>query len=253
MKLLQPLLKLLCILALTLFTNVAAANGLARIKDPDGFTNVHDSADRQSKIVGVLYTEDFFRCRPSDGDWWLITALKNDSTGRRLTGYVHKSRIQWIDSLDRETRRLLLTGIFTKHRDLATQFHIAHSAADKAAYKTSRVALEAYHEQFYGPAISTLPLYFCQTGDTSLLQLFFSAMIADAGSADEMPSFAIASCYICRPDMVLRQVKLITNPQDRERLYSEIDWGLQFHFDVPGNGQSDDAEYLRLKKKLTTR
>ena len=228
----------------------SAGNGLARIKDKDGFTNVRDSASSHSNIVGVLTAEDLFFCTPSTSVWWRIVSFKNDSTGKQLIGYVHSSRIQLIDSLDNESRRTLFTNVLTKHRTLALDFHAAYTSKNSELYKSTGVALEKHSDESYSPILHSLSLYFCQTSDSVILQLFCSTVIADAGSANEVPSIALGECYICHSNLVLNQVKLIKNQNDRKLIYDDIEYGLINIYDVPEDGKSNNKEYLRLRKQL---
>ena len=85
---------------------------------------------------------------------------------------------------------------------------------------------------------------------TILLQLFFATILADHGSADESPSTAIGDCFICQTDIVARQAGMIKNKEQRQSIYSDIEWGLVNHYDVDEDGKSKDKDFNRLKKRL---
>jgi hypothetical protein len=240
----------LIIFSVVFISGVSGSNNLARIIDKDGFTNVRDSGSTNSKVVSTLSTEDFFICIPSPSTWWRITAFKNDSAGKQLVGYVHSSRIQLIDSLSDASKQALLIKVLDRHKSLATEFHSAFTSKNSAAYKTSRTALEKHSEETYTPILNTLSNYFCHTGDTVVVQHFLAAIIADSGSANEMPCNALCQCYICFPAAVIRQVLLFKNPRQRAILFEDIEYGLLNHYDVPEDGKSNNQDYLRLRKQL---
>ena len=82
---------------------------VAIIKDEDGFTLIRKSADVNSQIVDTLFNEEFFQYVKTDtSDWY--KAYKMWYT----TGYVHKSRIQNLKSLDRTSQHNLIDSIFDK-------------------------------------------------------------------------------------------------------------------------------------------
>jgi len=240
----------LIVFSVVFISGVSASNNLAQINDQDGFTNVRDSASSYSNIVGILTVEDFFVCIPSPSTWWRVTAFKNDSTGKQLSGYVHSSRIQLIDSLDNTSKRALLIKVLDRHKSMATEFHAAFTSKNSPAYKSSRAALEKHSEENYTPILNTLSNYFCETGDTVVIQHFLAAIIADSGSANEMPCNALCQCYICFPAAVISQVLQFKNLRQRAILFEDIEYGLLNHYDVSEDGKSSNRDYLRLREQL---
>lgn len=58
--------------------------------DPDGYTNIREQPDKQSKIVGkVVKDELFYYAQPCGSDWYLI----NKNITNNPIGYIHKSKI----------------------------------------------------------------------------------------------------------------------------------------------------------------
>lgn len=74
----------------------SAGHPSAVINDPDGFTNVREGQNGQSKIVGKIYNGDVFYYEKTSSDWWEVY-LKDDNN---MMGYMHKSRIKDVDSSD---------------------------------------------------------------------------------------------------------------------------------------------------------
>jgi hypothetical protein len=92
---------LLLFVAVALTTTIYAQ--LAVIKDSDGFTNVRESKSASSKIVGKLNADDIF-LYDSDNEEEQWVGVYLDISGKRyLQGYIHKSRLQPLDKLEKLT------------------------------------------------------------------------------------------------------------------------------------------------------
>lgn len=229
--------------SLTLF----AENKLAIINDPDGFTYVRSGQGKDFKVVDTLFTEDFFYFQFIDNsEWAKITAWK----GRQIEGFVHKSRVQEVEKLDNKKQRELITKTLERHRILADNFQSAWKSKDSLAYRTTVRQLEFHSDTKYDPILTILPKYFCSTNDIEVLQLFFSTMWADKGSANEMPSFSIGSCFICNPDLVIEHLTKMKNIEQKKLIFDHIEWGLLNNFGVDENGKSDNKEFNKLKARL---
>lgn len=228
---------------LTLF----AENKLAIINDPDGFTYVRSGKGKDFKIVDTLFTEDFFYFQYIDNsEWAKVTAWK----GGQIEGFVHKSRVQEFEKLESKKQKELITKILDRHRVLADNFQNAWKSKDSLAYRTTRGELEFYSDTKYDPILSILSKYFCSTSDTKVLQLFFATMWADKGSANEMPSFSIGNCLVCKPDLVIEQLQKIKDIEQKKLLFDQIEWGLLNNFSVDEHGKSDNKEFNKLKARL---
>lgn len=229
--------------SLTLF----AETKLAIIKDPDGFTFVRSGQGKDFKVVDTLFTDDFFYFQFVDNsEWAKVTTWK----GRQIEGFVHKSRIQEFEKLDNNKQKELITKTLDRHRILADNFQNAWKSKDSLAYRTTVRQLEFHSDTKYDPILTILPKYFCLTNDIEVLQLFFAAMWADNGSANEMPSFSIGDCYICNPDLIIEQLTRIKNIEQKKTIFDHIEWGILNHFDVDENGKSGNKEFNKLKSRL---
>ncbi len=70
----------------------------ALIKDPDGYCNIRQSANSQSKVLDTLSNDRivFVFEEQAEGNWLPVDYKKGNET---LSGYVHKSRIAFLTSL----------------------------------------------------------------------------------------------------------------------------------------------------------
>jgi hypothetical protein len=229
--------------SLTLF----AENKLAIINDPDGFTFVRSGQGREFKVADTLFTEDFFYFQFVDNsDWAKVTAWK----GRQIEGFIHKSRIQEVEKLDPKKQKELIIKTLDRHRFLADNFQNAWKSKDSLAYRITVRELEFHSDTKYDPILTILPKYFCSTNDIEVLQLFFATMWADKGSANEMPSFSIGKCFMCKPDLVIEQLTKIKDIEHKKSIFDQIEWGLLNNFAVDENGKSENKEFIKLKARL---
>ncbi len=229
--------------SLTLF----AENKLAIINDLDGFTYVRSGQGKDFIVVDTLFTDDFFYFQFIDNSEWVkVTAWK----GRQIEGFVHKSRVQEVEKLDSKKQRGLIAKTLERHRILADNFQNAWKSKNSLAYRTTVRELEFFSDTKYDPILNILPKYICSTKDIEVLQLFFATMWADKGSANEIPSFSIGSCFICNPDLVIEQLAKINNIEQKTFIFDHIEWGLLNNFEVDENGKSNNKEFNKLKARL---
>lgn len=238
---------ILFILTIFCISKAFADNKLARINDPDGFTNIRSGQGKDFSIVATIDTTDFFYCDPTTkNDWVKIGAMKWQN-GKQIEGYIHRTRIQLIEKLDDKKQKELLTEILRKQKNLAENFQKTRKIKEN---KEARNKIELYSDIKYSPILEILPKYFCATSDTTIIELFFSTIWADKGSANEIPSFTIGECFICKPDLVIRELEKLTNKREKKFIIDEIEWGLLNYFEVGENGKSNNPEFKKLKLKL---
>jgi hypothetical protein len=234
-------LNLLC--SLILF----ADDKLAIINDSDGYTFVRCGQGTEFKVSDTLFTEDFFYFDYIvNSDWAKISAWK----GRQIEGYIHRSRIQEVEKLDHKKQKELITKTLERHRVLADNFQHEVKFKNTIDYKNSIQEKVFHTDTKYDPILTIIPKYFCSTSDVEILQLFFATIWADFGSANEMPSFSIGDCFICKPDLVIKELTKIKNVEQKKNIIDHIEWGLLNAFDVDENGKSKDKEYNRLRQLL---
>lgn len=171
---------------------------VAIIKDKDGFTLIRKSPDKNSAIVDTLFDGEFFQYIKTDtSDWYKTYKMWN------TTGYVHKSRIQSLKSLEKETQYNLIDSIFDKEA-------ILYKERIKSTTK-ERSSGWYYHEEKFTPILDLFIEYMCKSYDDTLMRKFFDLMIIESGSADETPPTALGFIYKCQPELVNKLVKEYNN------------------------------------------
>ncbi len=73
----------------------------AKIIDRDGYVNMRKNADAKSSIVGKINSEEIIYVFDSDEnnkDW--VHADYTDRKGKTISGYIHNSRIRYIESYE---------------------------------------------------------------------------------------------------------------------------------------------------------
>jgi len=238
--------KIVIILSFLHTLTIFAENKLAIINDPDGFTNIRSGQGKEFPVIDTINKDVFFYCDPTEkGEWIKIIAMKWKNE-MQIEGYIHRSRIQFVENLDYERQKELIVQILNRQKILADNFQNGRKSRDQTAIEE----LELYNDVKYSPILDILPKYFCSTSDIEILQLFFSTMCADRGSADETPSFAIGKCFVCKTDVVIEQLKKIKNVEQKELILDAIEWGLLNYFNIDEDEKSDNKEFNKLKIRL---
>ena len=220
---------------------MSAQTKLGIIKDSDGFVNIREGAGIEFPVLTKIDDTDFFYFSTQDnGDWQKIRLFKET----QLTGFIHKSRIQEFEKVpDRKQNELIITTL-KNQRELAEIFNSTVDSKEHKFYFAARKTLENHSESKYDAILNILSTYFCRTKDLQVLREFLATIWADKGSANEIVSVAIADCFNCKSDFVIKEIGDLENSEVRNLLYNQIEWGLINHFN------SDNKEFLRLKALL---
>jgi hypothetical protein len=249
------------LLILLIFGDSQAKERLARVIDKDGFTNVRAGQGLSFEIVEKVTTSEFFYCETNDnGDWFKVKLLRWYS-GDKITGYIHKSRIQVIEELTNDEQKKIILSVLNRQKLLADKFVESHknynkelkkwnSKADSILYKTSVSELELYSETGYSAILQLLPKTFCSTKDNSIIARFIATIWSDKGSASEEPSFAIGECFACETKLLTDQIRQLKNKEQKKLIIDDIEWGLLNKFSVDENKKSSDPNFLKLKRQL---
>jgi len=238
---------ILFILTIFCISTAFADNKLARINDPDGFTNIRSGQGKDFPIIATIDTTDFIYCDPTTKNDWVKVITMKWQNGKQIEGFIRKTRIQFIEKLDNKEQKKILTEIFRKQKNLAENFQKTRKINDN---KETRNKLELYSDIKYSPILEILPKYFCATSDTTIIELFFSTIWADKGSANEIPSVSIGQCFVCKPDLVIRELEKLTNKREKKFIIDDIEWGLLNYFEVGEDRKSNNPEFKKLKLKL---
>jgi len=238
---------LLLILTFFYISTAFADDKLARINDSDGFTNIRSGQGKDFPIVARIDTTDFIYCDPTTkNDWVKVIAMKWQN-GKQIEGFIHKTRIQFIEKLDNKEQKKILVEILKKQKSLAEAYQKARKFKENTK---TRIEDEFYGDIKYSPILDILPKYFCTTNDTTIIELFFSTMWADKGSANEAPSYTIGECLVCKPDLIIQELAKLTDKKEKKFIIDQIEWGILNYFDVGEDGKSNNPEFKQLKFKL---
>jgi hypothetical protein len=119
--------KILVLLILIFTQHLFAQNtegyGFAIIDDKDGFTNIREEPNMKSKIVGNVKEGELFFCFSNEKhkDWFAVDVKNNYN----LSGYVHKSRIKFVEELPKlKKRKSIKDTIYIKNDSITLKMVI---------------------------------------------------------------------------------------------------------------------------------
>ena len=248
----QAAILLFIICSLSLF----AENKLAVIRDSMEYVSVYKGKGTNYEIVTTIDKDDFFYCDLIFDEEWIKIMAMEWKNGKQMEGFVHKNDILLVENLEIEKQKELIFQVLTKQKQLADDFYEYCNSSTildtslsiielEERIKIVRKGKENHSETKYDPILDFLPTYFCSTQDTTIIQLLFITMLADHGSASEMPSFAIGKCYVCYPDLIMNQLNYLKNKEDKDFILNKIEWGLETNF-----YHNSNIEYDMLQSKL---
>lgn len=109
---------LLTIIAYLFCQTVSGQFGI--IVDKDGFVNVRHSAKISNNIIDTLANEEVVFCFDIEGEWFPINYDLRDRQYMRETGkygYIHKSRVKFIEDFDKISHSNLTDSTITFEKD----------------------------------------------------------------------------------------------------------------------------------------
>ncbi|MET4084228.1 hypothetical protein ABIB40_004202 [Pedobacter sp. UYP30] len=230
--------------------SLLAENKLAIINDPDGFTNVRSGQGNEFPVIEKINKGDFFYCDLSANNEWIKIVAMKWKDGIQVEGYIHRSRIQLVEKLDNLKQKELIKQILTEQRVLAENFQNSLKTKNDLKHKTTVKELELYSDIKYSPILEILLKYFCSTNDTDIIQFLFNTMWADKGSANEIPSLSIGSCFTCKPEIVIQELRKLKSKEEKKLIFDNIEFGLQNNFNVEEDEKSNNKEFNKLKLRL---
>lgn len=103
---------LLIILTCILFQNTFAQFGI--IVDKDGFVNVRNSPNISNNIIDTLTSGQIVFCLEAEGEW---RPIDYDLSRQNKSGYIHNSRVKFIDNFDKISHDKLTDSVVTFKKD----------------------------------------------------------------------------------------------------------------------------------------
>lgn len=213
---------------------------LAMINDPDGYVNVRADTSIDSEILFRIKKGDFFLCEPTTDNWWKIDNFYAKS------GFIHKSRIQLVKDLTKKQQRDLIINSITRLND----YRLINDSLRLILPNDERMKLlrelENFAETIYSPLLPFLSGLICENKDTDLLDKYLKNMIINQMSANELPAWTLGDCYICQPDLVIKQINNYSD-KDREYLRSMLTFGFE---NITWQMENKIENYNELKNRL---
>ena len=144
----------------------------------------------------------------------------------------------------------MIIEVLAKQKELADLHINSYKSVNRERSLEIRKTLDLHSESKYDAILDFLPSYFCETENSQILLSFFDTLWSNRSSANEMPAYSIGDCFSCNPDLVLENLRTLSDSEKRNLILSPIDWGLINLFDVDSLGISSNSEYQNLKKTL---
>ncbi len=213
----------------------------------------------------------------SNSDWLEVDPLQWKKTknlmnssyhNEQLKGFVHKSRIQIIEQLPLSEQKKIISDNLIAYKKYCqwesdyfyTKYDTANNRWKNPSDSLKLIELTSTDfnitDKKFNPILSIFPKYICQTKDTATLQLLFSVLWEDRGSANEMPSSSLGESYVCSSDFFLNQISSLKSIALKDLICGHIEWWLCGYFEVDCEIQDEskitNKEYLAHKKKLET-
>ncbi len=195
----------------------------AMINDTDGYTNIRKEAIKTSEIVATLSIGELFYCNYSPDTEWLEVRYKmiHKNNVKQIEGYIHKNRVLLLKDLEEYQQKGIIADIFNRQIQLAEALN-----KDSTPSQLALADYKLHSEILYLPILDLLPVYYCKTSDSEVLNLFFSVLWADRGSANEAPSWAFANCFVCFPKKVSNQIRKINDTKEKSVVIDQLEFGI---------------------------
>jgi hypothetical protein len=213
---------------------------LAMINDPDGFVNVRADKSTESEVLFKVKENDFFLCEPTADNWWKIDNFYTK------TGFVQKSRIQLVKDLTEKQQRDLIIKSINGLNDYRLKYDSLRLILPNDERLNLLRGFENFEETIYTPLLPFLSALFCKNQDSDLLDKYLKIIIANKMSANEMPAWSLGDCYLCYPDIVIKQINSFSG-KDRDYLWSMLTFGFE---NVTWQKENEIKNYKELKNKL---
>lgn len=124
---------------------------LARIEDKDGYVNIRSKPDASSPVLEKAIVSDVFYCFEREKEWYPVYL---ERTGNTIDGYIHKSRVKFIDTFDSLSVREIKTNKIVFQKD-SIRVEMITKPFLKSAHaiqydKTHRVVTTIDHKPIWG-------------------------------------------------------------------------------------------------------
>jgi hypothetical protein len=153
---------------------------------------IRAETDTISTVLVRVSEEDALLVRDVDSAW--VWAHYRD--GRQ--GYMPRTIVRPLTTLPDTTAARWLHRTFAEQERLGRSIQDRYLAGDKIGTQLAGHDLND-HDFAHSAALSLFSLYFCRTGDTTLMRAMMASVAANAGSASEEPPYRLTLALECRP------------------------------------------------------
>ena len=202
-------------------------DSLAVINDKDGFTNVREEPDINSKIIFQINSNYIFKIIPNnENNWWKI-----ENIASRQEGYMHSNKIRNLGSL------LILEQKELSIHILDSILNLKQNRGLYTDYDYHMIFKDYYHFQLF-PVLNLVSKYYCYTQDKDFLNYYLNFMMEVKGTAWEATLEALYYIFICKTDEVITELIKRSN-YEKEYFINILEWEI-----------GSDPNEVELLKKL---
>ncbi len=197
---------------------------------------IRAEADTISTVLVRVSEEDALLVRDVDSTW--VWAHYRD--GRQ--GYMPRSIVRPLSTLPDTTAARWMRRTFAEQERLGRLIDERYLAGDKIGTQLAGHDLND-HDFAHSAALSLFSLYFCRTGDTTLMRAMMASVAANPGSASEEPPYRLTLALDCRPAEFKRTLATL-GKVDQEIVRAATSDGLWLRFDEQDPEQVKQREAL---------
>jgi len=201
------------------------------IDDPDGYTFVRKGKGLTYPVIDTIVNGELFHfMSEKDSEWWKISQRNG------LQGFMHKSRIMNIKDINNIDKYNLIDTIFVKEKELQRKPYYKLTKAEQQKRKE-------FHEETFDFILEMFAEYICETKNKVLFERYIHIIYTEAGSADELPIWALGMIYVCEPDWTLE----IIAPNGQCSIKTLLEFGFE---NIAYGDCLSKKKYKELKRKI---
>ena len=173
---------------------------LAIIADTDGYSFVRERKEMNSQVIDTIYENEFFYASQDfANDWWKVIYNGKE-------GYMHKSRVRFLELMDNLTLRTLINDIFIAQKELLYQ--MKQVKYGEKQYVCVSKFLNRYYDNRYKLILELGSNLIIEHKDIELLSSFIDVVSLSTGSADELQSSVLSKVLYYLPEETIVLVSL---------------------------------------------
>lgn len=215
------------------------------INATDGYTNIRAGRGTHHEIVGKILNNELFTYYEDldpDEEWLKVSVTKysfDEPLGldNKISGFIHRSQIIRVETLDPERKRILIASIFHEEKQLYEKVINAHHIT-AMEYQMLKDEMVVHHLFQFAPALQLFAKHVCTEKDRNLLDLYLKLLVIQEDSTDELLSYTLAWILSCEADWMFESMSKYPS------LFSKLEWGI-----VNIDSNNDINGHSKLEKK----